>query len=63
MDENFTCVTCKQVILPGGETLDGNIHIVIEDGIITGEVKLFFFQNHWNQIMNYGFINGIECMN
>ncbi|XP_072045104.1 N-acetylglucosamine-6-phosphate deacetylase-like [Amphiura filiformis] len=35
MEENFTCITCKQVVLPDGQTKEGNIHIVIEDGIIT----------------------------
>ncbi|XP_071501801.1 N-acetylglucosamine-6-phosphate deacetylase-like [Diadema antillarum] len=35
MDDSFTCISCKQIALPGGEVREGNLHIIIEDGHIT----------------------------
>ncbi|XP_071807846.1 N-acetylglucosamine-6-phosphate deacetylase-like [Asterias amurensis] len=35
MDDDFICITCKQLALPGGETREGKLHLIIEDGVIS----------------------------
>lgn len=38
MDDDFICITCKQLALPGGETREGKLHLIIEDGVISGGI-------------------------
>ncbi|XP_038057165.1 N-acetylglucosamine-6-phosphate deacetylase-like [Patiria miniata] len=35
MEDDIVCITCKQLALPGGETLEGKVHIIVEDGKIS----------------------------
>ncbi|XP_030838789.1 uncharacterized protein LOC762680 isoform X1 [Strongylocentrotus purpuratus] len=63
MEDDFTCISCKQLALPGGEVREGNLHIIIEDGKITAildqETDLVkgAVDRHYAEIVTPGFID------